>query len=222
MEGGEQLRRQEEKFQNYLPTLHKMTQNYPPMSHLTRDDIIDAWKQTPPQEKNGILLLAQFQEFFDQIHNKRSDADQAAVIERDSNRKNDEYFRRYVKNEHQACDNLVDKGVFQGHWYISQSGKTELERDLDESGIDKIIEADGAYYLIQFATTPGNMRDKERKFREKFGPKFANFPFVVTIPVRGDDKQEFSVGNLESVIIESMQGMPGFGSDIMDSVFGGR
>lgn len=212
--------RLDQQFQNYLPTLHRMTQNYPPMEHLTRQDIEWSWKQTPAVEKNGILLLAQFQEFFDQIHNKRSGADQEAVMSRDINRKRNEYFKKYTERQHQACEELVDEGEFLGHWWISQTGKTQLERDLDESQIDKVIQRDdGNFVLIQYATRQGDARDKQRHLVRRYGPKFNGTQFIGIVTMREPSGGDWTMEELKNELVSVAYNTPGFGPNILASVF---
>lgn len=216
----EQFRNLQKQLDQYLPTLHKMTQSDPRFRMLSPQDIQATWMTLPSGEQRGIILLAQLHQFFEKVQ-YRSPQEQKKIVERDINRKGkDSKFGEYTRKMVDIYDQMKDEGTIKDAWYISQGGKTELERDMDSSGVDWIIKrSDDTYVLIQSGTRPGDARDKMRHLDRDYGPKFAAFRFIGTMPMLDDTKQIPSDEVLKDRIRSLLQSTRGFTSNVLSSAF---
>ena len=189
--GQEQNKDLLKQFDKYSHTLTVMAGNDERFKKLTPEDIRNSWLSIPMEEQRGILLLAQLQEFFWKLQSRRPE-EERKIIDRDINRKGGDKsnFGKYVRRQMAIFEQMKQNGEILGSYYISQGGHTDLERDLDESGVDWILQRpqDRAFVLVQSGTRPGDARDKVRHFFQKFGEKFNLTPFIGTYPILDDAK----------------------------------
>ncbi len=212
--------RLQKKLAPYLDTLHKMAQQDLRFRDLTPAHIEATWMRLPNGEQRGILLLAQLQEFFWKLK-PRTAEEQRAVIERDIPRKGpDSKFGEYTRKMVDLFEQMKKDGDIAGSWYISQSRKTQLEEDLDSSGVDWVVQkTDGVYVLVQSGTRPGDARDKMRHLDRDYGPKFAGFRFIGTMPMLDDAKNIPPDEELKRRVHNLLADTRGFTENVLASAF---